>query len=107
MVQGWALTSTKVPAVFDDANRYGSTGSSRPGSRGIFAPPQVSFQGVAFGTNPALSTISKPHSEFQAVSNLPPYRWREAVGPSQTEDGLLVKASKVSSQLAVEGSCFT
>jgi len=68
MVQGWSLTSTKVPAVFDDANRYGSTGSSRPGSRGIFAPPQVSFQGVAFGTNPSLSTISKPRQEFQAVS---------------------------------------
>jgi hypothetical protein len=71
MVQGWSLTSTKVPAVFDDANRYGSPGLPRSGSRGIFGLPLVSFPGVAFGTNPSLSTISKPSQEFQAVSNLP------------------------------------
>src|ERR1700694_2517677 len=68
MVQGWSLTSTKVPAVFDDANRYGSPGLPRSGSQGIFGLPLVSFPGVAFGTNPSLSTISKPRQESQAVS---------------------------------------
>src|ERR1700681_1402089 len=102
MGQGWSLTSTKVPAVFDDANRYGSPGLPRSGSRGIFGLPLVSFPGVAFGTNPSLSTISKARQESQAVSkSAASPGWRQAVGPTQTEDCLLVKASKVSSQLAV------
>jgi hypothetical protein len=74
MVQGWGLTSTKVPAVFDDTNRYGRTGLQDRALEVFFGLPLVSFPGVAFGTNPSLSTISKPRPEFQAVSNLPLHR---------------------------------
>jgi hypothetical protein len=57
MVQVRGRTSTKVLSVLG----HGQVGSENGNSTG-----RAQWEGVPFGTNPYVSTISKHHREFQA-----------------------------------------